>query len=125
MLIINIFLITFPRLSILRISPMLGLEFLDNDTALFLALNTDYNYFVVFASYTVAWIGAYAGLSTIPSMHNAESVAAKRFWHFSGSLAMGCEIWSMHFIGMLALSLPVRSSSFCTHRVICCAGNRG
>ncbi|NQZ23976.1 MAG: response regulator [Colwellia sp.] len=86
---------------------MFGLEFLDNDTALFLTLNTDYNYFVVFTSYIVAWIGAYAGLSTIPSMRNAESVAAKRMWHFGGSLAMGCAIWSMHFVGMLALSLPV------------------
>ncbi|MCJ8318684.1 MAG: response regulator [Colwellia sp.] len=103
----NIFLITFPRLSILRISHMLGLEFLNNDTDLFLTLMTDYNYFVVFISYIVAWIGAYAGLSTIPSMRNAESVAAKRLWHFSGSLAMGSAIWSMHFVGMLALSLPV------------------
>ena len=86
---------------------MFGLEFLNNDTALFLTLTTDYNYFVVFISYIVAWIGAYAGLSTIPSMRNAESVTAKRMWHFGGSLAMGCAIWSMHFVGMLALSLPV------------------
>ncbi|MCJ8296449.1 MAG: response regulator [Colwellia sp.] len=86
---------------------MFGLEFLDNNTAIFLALTTDYNYFVVLASYIVAWIGAYAGLSTIPSMRYAESVTAKRLWHIGGSLAMGCAIWSMHFVGMLALSLPV------------------
>ncbi|MBL4941756.1 MAG: response regulator [Colwellia sp.] len=86
---------------------MFGLDFLENSTALYLALNTDYNYFLVFASYIVAWIGAYAGLSAIPSMRDVESIAAKRWWHFGGSLAMGCAIWSMHFIGMLALSLPV------------------
>ena len=91
----------------LRISLMFGLEFIDNNAALLRALSTDYNYFVVFGSYIVAWIGAYAGLSTIPSMRNAESVIAKRLWHFGGALAMGCAIWSMHFVGMLALSLPV------------------
>ncbi|GAW97021.1 MULTISPECIES: response regulator [Colwellia] len=86
---------------------MFGLEFIDNNTDLLLTLTTDYNYFVVFASYIVAWIGVYAGLSTIPSMRHAESVATKRFWHIGGSIAMGCAIWSMHFVGMLALSLPV------------------
>ncbi|WP_057831121.1 response regulator [Colwellia sp. TT2012] len=86
---------------------MFGLEFIDNNTDLLLTLTTDYNYFVVFASYIVAWIGVYAGLSTIPSMRNAESVTTKRLWHIGGSIAMGCAIWSMHFVGMLALSLPV------------------
>ena len=86
---------------------MFGLEFLDHNTSLLLILNTDYNYFIVFGSYLVSWIGAYAGLSTVPSMRYSESVAAKRLWHFGGALAMGCAIWSMHFIGMLALSLPV------------------
>ncbi|MCJ8271454.1 MAG: hypothetical protein MJK04_18910, partial [Psychrosphaera sp.] len=62
---------------------------------------------MVFGSYIVAWIGAYAGLSTIPSMHNAESANAKRVWHVAGSISMGCAIWTMHFVGMLALSLPV------------------
>ena len=86
---------------------MFGLEFIENNAALSQALNTHYNYFVVFGSYIVAWIGAYAGLSTIPSMRNAQSIIAKRLWHFGGALAMGCAIWSMHFVGMLALSLPV------------------
>ncbi|EPJ55860.1 MAG: hypothetical protein OFPI_02400 [Osedax symbiont Rs2] len=86
---------------------MLGLDFLNSNTDLLLALNTDYNYWIVLASYVVAWIGAYAGLSTIPSMRYSESVVAKRLWLFGGSLAMGCAIWSMHFVAMLAFSLPV------------------
>ena len=86
---------------------MLGLEFIDNNTNLALELAAQYNYLVVLASYIVAWIGAYAGLSTIPSMRYSRSVVAKRWWLFGGSLAMGCAIWSMHFVGMLAFSLPV------------------
>jgi len=86
---------------------MLGLEFIDNNTDLLLTLEADYNYLVVLGSYIVAWIGAYAGLSTVPSMRYTTSVTGKRLWHFGGSLAMGCAIWSMHFVGMLAFSLPV------------------
>jgi diguanylate cyclase (GGDEF)-like protein len=33
--------------------------------------------------------------------------AAARWWLAAGSVAMGIGIWSMHFIGMLAFSLPV------------------
>jgi len=86
---------------------MLGLEFLNNNTSLLPILATDYNYILVFGSYIVAWIGAYAGLSTIPSMRYSQSSSAKRLWHIGGSVAMGCAIWSMHFVGMLAFSLPV------------------
>jgi NO-binding membrane sensor protein with MHYT domain len=32
---------------------------------------------------------------------------ATRLWLVGGALAMGAGIWSMHFIGMLAFSLPV------------------
>jgi diguanylate cyclase (GGDEF)-like protein len=31
-------------------------------------------------------------------------------WLVGGAVAMGCGIWSMHFIGMLAFSLPIRLS---------------
>ena len=86
---------------------MFGLEFINDNTYASLSLNGDYDYFLVVASYMVAWVGAYAGLSTIPSIRHAESIIAKRLWHFGGALAMGCAIWSMHFIGMLALTLPV------------------
>ncbi|NHZ43465.1 EAL domain-containing protein [Massilia sp. CCM 8693] len=35
---------------------------------------------------------------------------ASTLWLAGGALAMGCGIWSMHFIGMLAFSLPIRMS---------------
>jgi len=86
---------------------MFGLEFINNNSDLLLALTTDYNLLIVIFSYLVACIGAYAGLSTVPSIHYAESKIAKRWWHIGGSIAMGCAIWSMHFIGMMAMTLPV------------------
>jgi NO-binding membrane sensor protein with MHYT domain len=33
--------------------------------------------------------------------------AVGRIWLFGGAFAMGIGIWSMHFIGMLAFSLPI------------------
>jgi diguanylate cyclase (GGDEF)-like protein len=53
-------------------------------------------------------IGAsFAALSLSDRVRAATSVAPRRFWLTSGSVAMGVGIWSMHYLGMLALTLPV------------------
>jgi NO-binding membrane sensor protein with MHYT domain len=38
---------------------------------------------------------------------NIEQTALSRLWLVGGALAVGSGIWSMHFIGMLAFSLPI------------------
>jgi len=86
---------------------MLGLEFINSETNLSLAMSSQYDYLVVFGSYIVAWIGAYAGLSTVPAIRLVETNKAKIAWKLTGAIAMGAAIWSMHFVGMLALYLPV------------------
>jgi diguanylate cyclase (GGDEF)-like protein len=53
-------------------------------------------------------IGAsFAALSLSDRVRAATSVVPRRFWLTSGSAAMGVGIWSMHYLGMLALTLPV------------------
>jgi NO-binding membrane sensor protein with MHYT domain len=37
----------------------------------------------------------------------AKAEEGTQWWLFGGALAMGTGIWSMHFIGMLAFSLPI------------------
>jgi len=86
---------------------MLGLEFINNETNLSLAMSSQYDYLVVLGSYIVAWIGAYAGLSTVPAIRLVETNKARIAWKLTGAIAMGAAIWSMHFVGMLALYLPV------------------
>jgi len=86
---------------------MLGLEFINSETNLSLAMSSHYDYLVVLGSYIVAWIGAYAGLSTVPAIRLVETNKAKIGWKLTGAIAMGAAIWSMHFVGMLALYLPV------------------
>ena len=48
-----------------------------------------------------------AALSLSDRVRAATSVGSRRFWLTSGSVAMGVGIWSMHYLGMLALTLPV------------------
>ncbi len=53
-------------------------------------------------------IGAsFAALSLSDRVRAATTVGPRRFWLTSGSIAMGVGIWSMHYLGMLALKLPV------------------
>jgi diguanylate cyclase (GGDEF)-like protein len=53
-------------------------------------------------------IGAsFAALSLSDRVRAAKTVGPRRFWLASGSIAMGVGIWSMHYLGMLSLTLPV------------------
>ncbi|MCU1320851.1 MAG: multi-sensor hybrid histidine kinase [Acidobacteriaceae bacterium] len=65
-----------------------------------------YNYFLVAISVVIAIFAAYAALDLAGRLTAARGVA--RFvWLGGGALAMGFGIWSMHYIGMEALRLPV------------------
>jgi diguanylate cyclase (GGDEF)-like protein len=52
----------------------------------------------VFVSYTALSLSARMARASGPST---------RIWAAGGAVAMGCGIWSMHFIGMLAFTLPI------------------
>ena len=66
-----------------------------------------YDYSLVLASLAIAILASYTAL------HMAGHVMAAggrvgRLWLAGGACAMGLGIWSMHFVGMLAFSLPIR-----------------
>jgi len=65
-----------------------------------------YDYRLVVLSVLIAICAAYAALDLA-----ARTTAAKgwirRAWLAGGAFAMGLGIWSMHYIGMLAFSLPI------------------
>src|SRR6202789_3114464 len=53
-------------------------------------------------------IGAsFAALSLSDRVRAPTAVGPRRFWLTSGSVTRGVGIWSMHYLGMLALALPV------------------
>lgn len=69
-------------------------------------LQGSYNGNLVAISYLVASAASYLALDL--AERAARGSAASRWrWRLGGGCAMGFGIWSMHFIGMLAFSLPI------------------
>lgn len=69
-------------------------------------LASSYNNILVIASLITAILASYTALNMAGRVSSARGRAAG-LWLVGGSFAMGFGIWSMHFIGMLAFSLPI------------------
>jgi diguanylate cyclase (GGDEF)-like protein/PAS domain S-box-containing protein len=65
-----------------------------------------YDFRLVALSIVFAIFASYAALNLAGRVTAARS-SARTFWLFGGAVSMGLGIWSMHYIGMLALSLPI------------------
>jgi diguanylate cyclase (GGDEF)-like protein len=65
-----------------------------------------YNYWLVLVSLLVAMLASYTALDLATRITASRGKAA-RAWLCGGAFAMGMGIFSMHFVGMLAFSLPV------------------
>src|SRR5450755_101910 len=57
-------------------------------------------------SVVLAMFASYAALD-LAGRVTAARHSARIFWLGGGSIAMGVGIWAMHYVGMLAFSLPV------------------
>ncbi len=57
-------------------------------------------------------IAAYAAFSLADRMRRSASSRQRHSWLLGGSLAMGIGIWSMHYLGMPAVVLPVDCDYF-------------
>lgn len=69
-------------------------------------LSSNYNDVLILFSFIVAMLASYTALDMAGRVATTQGKAS-RLWLFGGALSMGIGIWSMHFIGMLAFSLPV------------------
>jgi diguanylate cyclase (GGDEF)-like protein/PAS domain S-box-containing protein len=67
-----------------------------------------YNPLLVTLSVVVAMFASYAAL--LVSRHVAATKSHRRTWLLAGGLCLGLGIWAMHFVGMLAFTLPCASS---------------
>src|SRR5437762_12038111 len=65
-----------------------------------------YDYRLVVLSILIAICAAYAALD-LAGRTTAATGRVRLAWLAGGAIAMGVGIWSMHYIGMLAFSLPV------------------
>src|SRR5260221_4251684 len=65
-----------------------------------------YDIGLVLTSLLIAILAAFVALSISGRIVAAGSQRARLAWATAGAISMGGGIWSMHFIGMLAFSLP-------------------
>jgi len=67
-----------------------------------------YNPVLVFISAAIAVLSAYITLEVSNKLSiSSRGETNRTFWLVSGAIALGSGIWSMHFVGMLAFSIPV------------------
>jgi PAS domain S-box-containing protein len=69
-------------------------------------MQATYNLWLVTLSIGVAMLVSYTALSLVARV-SAARAEMHRTWLMGGAVAMGIGIWSMHFIGMMAFSLPI------------------
>lgn len=70
-------------------------------------LEGSYNSALVFLSVLIAMFSAYTALSLIPYLKSNSSTHFNKNHIGTSGLILGLGIWSMHFVGMMAFSLPV------------------
>jgi diguanylate cyclase (GGDEF)-like protein/PAS domain S-box-containing protein len=70
-------------------------------------MDASYDYGLVALSIAVAMIAAYVSVDLAARVRHAPQ-KQKVDWLIAGSLVLGIGIWTMHFVGMLALHLPMR-----------------
>jgi NO-binding membrane sensor protein with MHYT domain len=63
---------------------------------------------LVSLSVVIAIIASYVALDLSAHLADSRGTRSATLWLIGGACAMGIGIWSMHFIGMLAFSLPIR-----------------
>ena len=70
------------------------------------ALPVTYDFRLVALSVAIAVFGSYIALDLAGQILTAQGWSRK-LWLWGGAIALGLSIWAMHFIGMLAYSLPI------------------
>lgn len=82
-------------------------QFLDGSAALGQQIPASHDPVLVVMSYLVAAVASYAALAHGERIEAADNRKTRLGWALAGAVAMGCGVWAMHFIGMLAFQLAV------------------
>ena len=69
-------------------------------------LTSSYDLRIVAASFFIASFASYVALDLAMRVRTPDRTVARTWW-VCGSIAMGTGIWCMHFVGMLAFTLPI------------------
>lgn len=66
-----------------------------------------YSLGMVFLSLAVAILASYTALDLAKRISTIQTPRHRQYWLAGGAVSMGLGIWSMHFMGMLAFSMPI------------------
>ncbi|MGF6771594.1 diguanylate cyclase (GGDEF)-like protein [Paraburkholderia sp. GAS199] len=69
-------------------------------------MQSSYNFWLVAISFAVAMLASFTALDLTGRIFVLASARLRQAWRLGGAAALGVGIWSMHFIAMLAFSLP-------------------
>ncbi|MCX5572426.1 EAL domain-containing protein [Enterobacter sp. E-TC7] len=72
-------------------------------------LNISWDPVLIAVSYLVAFIASFVALDSAGKIPLSSRKAAL-FWRIAGGVTLGIGIWSMHFIGMLSMQMPMMMS---------------
>ncbi|KJN29822.1 putative bifunctional diguanylate cyclase/phosphodiesterase [Enterobacter sichuanensis] len=72
-------------------------------------LNISWDPVLIAISYLVAFIASFVALDSAGKIPLSSRKAAM-FWRMAGGCSLGIGIWSMHFIGMLSMQMPMMMS---------------
>lgn len=72
-------------------------------------LNISWDPVLIAISYLVAFIATFVALDSAGKIPLSSRTAAL-FWRIAGGVTLGIGIWSMHFIGMLSMQMPMMMS---------------
>ncbi|MDN3399349.1 MHYT domain-containing protein [Psychrobacter sp. APC 3426] len=70
-------------------------------------IEVEYNLLLVLVSYAIAVFGSYVGLNLAIRVPSAKPGTDLYFWVALSSIAIGGAIWSMHYIGMMAVDMKM------------------
>jgi len=71
-------------------------------------LAIQYSYRLIVVSVLISIVSAYAAFALADRTHHVKTRALRWGWLMGGSCAMGAGVWSMHYLGMLAMELPIQ-----------------
>ncbi len=68
-------------------------------------MNYSYNYWLIVLSYCVAAFASYTAFHLVERVIASPNRSARFKWLVTGAVSMGCGIWAMHFVAMLAVQM--------------------
>ncbi len=83
------------------------MNFIDSYLLPIAALDKSYNLYLVILSIAIAIVASFTAFGVYERAHASTRPLFQTLWIIFGAVSMGIGIWSMHFIGSVALQLPI------------------